>query len=86
MNYKNVKIKYYFEHIRILYERHAFKLSVKGTPFIVHVRLSCLWGGTISRRNGKNKKGNGNCIENVEARRRGEETGRRMRFRKSILW
>jgi len=29
-----------------------------------------LWGGTISERNGKNKKRNGNCIENVVARRR----------------
>jgi len=70
VNYKNVKIKYYFEHIWILYERHAFKLSAKETPLVVHVSLSCLWGGTISRRNGKNKKRNGNCIENMAARRR----------------
>lgn len=70
MNYKNVKIKYYFEHIRILYEGHAFKLSVKETPFILHVNLSCLWVGKISRKNEKNKKRNGNCIENTEARRK----------------
>ena len=70
MNCKNVKMKYYLEHIRILYKRHAFKLSVKETPFIVHVSLSCLWGGAISRRNGRNRKRNGSCIENMAARRR----------------
>ena len=73
VNYKNVKIKYYFEHIRILYEGHAFKLSVKERPFTVHVNLSCLWGGTISRRDEKNKKRNGNCIENMAARRKDEQ-------------
>jgi hypothetical protein len=70
VNYKNVKIKYYFEHIRILYEGHVFKLSAKETPFIVHVSLSCLWGGTNSRRNEKNKKRKENCIENMAARRK----------------
>jgi hypothetical protein len=47
-----------------------FKLSVQEAPFIVHVSLSCFWGGKINRRNGKNKKRNGNFITNMAAVRR----------------
>jgi hypothetical protein len=93
----SLTLRYYYElhkcKNKILLRTHKdslkntwLKLSVQETPFIVHISLSWLWGGTNSRRNWKNKNRNRNFIENMAAVRRDRQKNGLLERQFVVVW